>query len=172
VTTLEAHDAMNAAMQFLSRHGFMNEQRQGFVVGQEQWNVLDMRRGASNARKAKSVKDLPQRVHLEYDRGRITVAASIEPSAAWGGRSSFSTTASDGNPRKMHIHQSLLMNLVTGLEAVLVKSQPVEEASQGLLFTERHALEEARYRSRRNWIVLGVILLFFVGIITLVVVMN
>src|SRR6266550_777518 len=76
ITTLEASDALQLASRFLNARGFEAVAQNAFALGPGGWNVLEMTRGKRKAQRAKSVVDLPQQVRLEWDRGRVTVAAS------------------------------------------------------------------------------------------------
>src|SRR3712207_6576985 len=83
VTTLEAPDALTRASEFLAAGGFVVQEQKAFPLGG--WNAVEVTRGKSNAARAKSVEELPQRVRVEWDRGRVTVAAYIQAF----GRASF-----------------------------------------------------------------------------------
>src|SRR6188474_2921057 len=79
ITTMEAPDALRLASQFLSSRGFEAVHQEAFQLGApDTWNVLEMRRGKKTPAKAKSHLELPQQVRLEYDRGRIALAASAQ----------------------------------------------------------------------------------------------
>src|SRR3954452_20642571 len=90
VTTMEGSDAMRAASEFLTARGFAVKGQNDFAVGGG-WTTLEVIRGKSNAARAKSIAELPQRLRLDYDRGRVTVAATLE----YYQRGSFGTTASE-----------------------------------------------------------------------------
>ena len=126
VTTLDPQQTMRAASEFLGSHGFIAQTRAGFAMGQGEWDRLEMRRGQTKLRKAKSVAQLPQVAHVHWDRGRVNVGLSIEPSAAWGGNSVFqmgitSNSMVVGNAKKMKLHAALLMAIANGLEAVVAR---------------------------------------------------
>src|SRR4051794_16092301 len=77
ITTLEAPDALRLASQFLNARGYIASAQSAFAIGGGGgWNVLEMTRGKKSAAKAKSVIEFPQTIRIEWDRGRVTVAAS------------------------------------------------------------------------------------------------
>ncbi|MBC8105046.1 MAG: hypothetical protein H7Z14_00525 [Anaerolineae bacterium] len=176
VTTLDAPQAMHAASEMLGRRGFVSETGSGFTVGQAQWDRLDMRRGKKAAR-AKSVSELPQRVHVGWDRGRVTVAMAIEPSAVWGGSAwnlqlgfGVSSGTNDGSPKKMRLHTDLLMSIARSLEQLLANRQPPEVAMQEWDQAEAAIAVAARKRRIRMWIVAGVIITVFAALIAFIAV--
>jgi hypothetical protein len=83
ITTLEAEAAMSAASAFLAARGFRVEPQTAFIPvtagGPSHTRAMELTRGVANPVRAKGVGDLPQRVRLEWDRGRVSVAASITP---------------------------------------------------------------------------------------------
>jgi len=169
VTTLEAPQAMQTAMQFLASRGFERPDHAAFPMGGE-WNTLEMRRGKKKAARARSIAQLPQLAHVQWDRGRVTVVLTIEPSAAWGGSNvsfGLQVGAATGNPKKMKVHTQMLTAIASGLEQVLVRGALPDVAAQGWAAAEDEARRLARRRSTRNWIILGVIVALFAGVITL-----
>lgn len=139
VTTLEQDQACNASSQFLQGLGFtLSRTHNGFTAS----------RGESKPSKAKRYDDLPQRVELNYDRGRCIVAASITPLR-----------------KPDELHQQIITHLLSSLEAVLVHHTPSADAMQLWVAIDRSIARKAR--SRRNkqitlWCV-------FIGIMSLVV---
>jgi hypothetical protein len=85
-----------------------------------------------------AVADLPQVVHLEWDRGRVNVAASIEV------------------PKKEHRdHSQLLISITLALEELLAAEMPSVEAGREFRQVEidlAQAREEQRRRHRRRTI--------------------
>jgi hypothetical protein len=170
VTTLPSHEAMQRAAQFLQSGGFTNAQSAAFPLGGE-WNSLEMRRGKTNAGRAKSVSQLPQLARLDWDRGRVTVALSIAANAVWGGGGFAVTGASGtpGNPKKMKLHADLLTAIARGLEQVLANQQPPGLARAEWDIAEHAISLAARKRSRRTWILVGVIFAALAAVIVLIV---
>jgi hypothetical protein len=189
VTTLDAQRTMEASIRFLQARGFQyatvgNTGRTAFPVGViaggagfggsgaiGEWTTLEMRRGAKNAARAKNIAELPQAAHVHWDRGRVTVLLTIEPSYTWGGSTStlgLQMGAATGDPKKMTLHTQMLMAIATGLEQVLVGGTAPEFAAQPWALAEAEARRLASARTRRNWIIFGVIMTLFAGVITLI----
>lgn len=159
VTTLEAPHAMQAAMQFLASRGFERAENSAFPVNEE-WNSLEMRRGKKSAAKAKNIAELPQQAHVGFDRGRITVALSIEPSHVWGGSQvsfGLNVGGATGKPKKMIVHGEMLSAIATGLEQLLAHNAPPEQAAQAWAAWDAEALRMGKRRTRRNIIILVVV---------------
>ncbi len=117
---------MRLASEFLTANGFAVQGQGGFQLGE--WTSLEVARGKANAARAKSIEELPQRVKVEWDRGRVTVAAYIQ---AFAGRQSFqigSGTELPPNSPKARLHAHLMMAIAQGLESLLAFHRPAEEA--------------------------------------------
>lgn len=190
VTTLEAPQALALAAEFLAGRGFVNAEGSAFAVqpvavapGQPMpvvplssgpatpaggWNSLEMKRGVKNPARAKSVAELPQVIRLEFDRGRINVAASIP---AWA--RSFWTAGSrelKATHPKVKGNVDLMMAIIWGLEQVVVHQHPPHVAASNWLQVESHLIAEGQKKRRRStvWLVLAII--FVVVAVTLVIV--
>jgi hypothetical protein len=163
---MDAAEAMTAASNFLTSRGFAAEQS-AFTMG-GQWDTLQLRRGRTKAARAKSVADLPQVVHVHWDRGRVTVALSIEASNVWGGGSFVMGTATE-NPKRMRLHQSLLNAIAIGLEMLLAQRVPREMAMAEWEKVEADIARAASRRRIRIAIVIGIVVLIFAGLIVLAV---
>ena len=167
VTTMEADETMRAAMAFLRGRGFEAAAAPAFAVGQTRWDGIEMRRGRTNPERAKSVSELPQTVRVEWDRGRVTIAAAITPSHAWGGTHwgniGFGISAgATGVPKKMVLHEQLLMAITTGLEDVLVRRADAATAGAAWDLAEASIADAAR-RARRNRMILLVVVIVMVA---------
>lgn len=66
-----------AAGAFLSERGFQAKAQAAFVLG-GRWDALEMARGAPTAFKAKNMADYPTHVRIEWDRGRVVIAAQVQ----------------------------------------------------------------------------------------------
>lgn len=71
ITTAEQSEAFQFASDVMAVLGFLHDPMAGA-------NSLSWSRGVKVGRKAKKLHEVPQRVMLSFDRGRITVAATIE----------------------------------------------------------------------------------------------
>ena len=170
VTTREAADTMQAALQFLAQRGFEQSGPAAFPVGGE-WKDLELRRGRKNAARAKNVVELPQVARVHFDRGRVTVLLTIEASHAWGGSGGgFTLThgSVQGNPKKMQLHTRMLTAIATGLEQVITRGGDPAVAGQAWFAVESDAYEAGRRRAWRNAIIAGVVIAIFALLIGLV----
>jgi hypothetical protein len=171
VTTMEPGDAMRTAADLLARRGFVSAAGSAFAVGSGEWNTLEMRRGKTRAAKAKNIAQLPQVAHVQWDRGRVSVVLSIEPSAVWGGGSfsigfGLDMGASSGNPKKMKLHTELLMAIARALEGVLAQRQAPEAVLGEWDRVEAEIQRAAKRRFWRNTIILICFLLAIAALIT------
>ena len=159
ITTKDAPEALRLASEFLTAQGFAVQGQDGFQLGG--WTALEVTRGKANAGRAKSVEELPQRVKVEWDRGRVTVAAYIQ---AFAGRQSFSIgsgTELPPNSPKVRLHAQLMGAIAQGLELLLAYHRPPEEARGPWAAVSAAIAADARRRRRnsRN-LVIGVVLVF------------
>ena len=170
VTTLDAAETTQRARELLTSRGFRPRSSTG---GAEtgSGSHLEFYRGTTAAKSAKSVSELPQVVRMDLDRGRVTVAISIEASATWGGASGWGGPSE--RPQKMTLHTRLLTAIANALEAVLARGLEAPEATAEWDKVERDvtiAAEDVARAGRRRLIALLVVLgLIIVGIVLLVV---
>lgn len=137
VTTLEARDAFALANDALGHKGFSIAD--GVPSRSQQW-----RRGKKTTNRSRGVLKLPQSLRMEFDRGRINLAACIE-----------------NDKRRKKKSQALMIAYAESLEALLVDHRKTEEA-----FTGSDAVEKKIRRGEMAWRITGVsLLLFVVGII-------
>ena len=174
VTTMEPADTMRAAADLLTRRGFENAGGSAFAVGSGEWNTLEMRRGKNKAAKAKNIAQLPQTAHVHWDRGRVSIALAIEPSAVWGGGGislgfGLDGGTPDGKPKKMKLHTELLMAIANALELVLAQRRPPESVTGDWDRIEVEIHRAAKRRLWRNAIILIAFLAIMAGLITLAV---
>ena len=160
VTTLEAADTLRLASDFLRWWGFEAQVEGGFQLGQPAWNAVELRRGMKNPARAKSLSDLPQQVRLEWDRGRVTLAAAITPRAG-----AFGTPKSLANTDPLH--QQLLMAIAQSLEMLLVHRYPPEQAAQPWQLVEARIQEKATHGRRRSRTIVIVVVCIFAALIAL-----
>lgn len=164
VTTMEASEALQLASAFLTARGFEAASQGAFAVD-GLWTSAAFRRGQAKARRAKSIAELPQQVHLEWDRGRVTVAASIEHAE----RSSFSMGEIKADSPKLRIHTDLLLAIARGLEMVLAENQPAEHAYQQWDHVNQFIAENARRKRGRSRILIAVAIVLFALTIGMIV---
>jgi hypothetical protein len=128
-------------------------------------------RGRDNAARARSVEELPQRVRVEWDRGRVTVAAYIQAF----GRSAFSVGSGVELPAhspKVRLHAQLMTAVAQGLELLLAHHQPPDEARRPWDAAAAMIAADARDRRRKRNVALTVLALLFAGLIGLAVWAN
>ncbi len=148
VTTLPPTQAMHAASEFLAARGFTSDAGpRAFAVGDGPaavWDQLQVHRGRPPlaARNARHLLQLPQQVRLEWDRGRVTVAASI------------------ADRFKKADRVALLTGIANGLDRLLAQGQPGEVAG-----AEWAAVEQRVNAGRRR---LNVILATVLSVLLLV----
>ena len=179
VTTLESPEALSAASAFLQAGGFAAVSESAFRLDGG-WTTLEMQRGKKRGR-PKSVADCPQQVRLEWDRGRVTVAASITPSLTGGG--SFRLTgfgygygALGGvgispTSKRAKPYNELMIAIAQGLDDLLARRVPLDEARRAWIEQEAQIQAAARKARIRSWIMLGIVLLVIFGAIALGVIL-
>jgi hypothetical protein len=137
ITRLGPDETMRTALDYLREHGFSNAEAVGFRMAGDPWTSLKVHRGGKVTPRT-AVADLPQVVHLEWDRGRVNVAASIEV------------------PKKeLRDHSQLLISITLALEELLATGMPPVEAGRDFRQVEielARAREEQRRRHRRRTI--------------------
>ncbi len=140
VTTLPSQQALGAASEMLARGGFIAENQEGFRVGETEWTTLQMKRGKKRAARAKDPSECPQRIRMEWDRGRVTVAAAIEPKSRRGGyyygggligvAVVAATRSRRGAGKDAKDYADLMILITTSLEDLLARGALPEVAQQ------------------------------------------
>ncbi|HYE31893.1 MAG TPA: hypothetical protein VEH27_10720 [Methylomirabilota bacterium] len=172
VTTLDEARAFQVAADFLAQRGFIpSPQREDAAPANR--SSLTMSRGKKSEGRARSVAELPQALHLEYDRGRVTVAIRITPSAGWGGRplvgAQAEVTEKDiTNPARLKLHYDLVTAIATGLEKLLASQVSAQEAARCWEQAEARIAEAAQRRKKQNAITLLILVLVFAGALTMI----
>jgi hypothetical protein len=154
VTTMDAPEAMTAASNFLQEFGFALDGERGFAIGGT-WDALEMRRGTPKSRYRGAIHNWPQQVRLEWDRGRVDVAATARPPMR--GRLDYS----GANLRKKEaaVVQELLVSLARSLEFLLAARSP-DQARAAYEPLDRQLAEKAARSRRRNRIVIAIAVIF------------
>jgi hypothetical protein len=156
VTTLDAPQALQAASAFLAQRGFVSANTSAFPMTDPTWTSLKMTRGKTT-RRARSISELPQSLRLDFDRGRVTLALSITPSAAWGAGSFYSEPKPTS--KRLRLHRELLAAIATALESLLAHRAPAPQAAAPWDTVEAEVARVARRRKVRNGVVLASIVL-------------
>jgi hypothetical protein len=162
-------ELMKSARDFLRGRGFEPEPQQ-----KDQANRLQLRRVKLKVGRTQSILDLPQRIRLDWDRGRVNVALSITPNVKSSGSfvlSGMSTVSS--NSKKLRAHGELMTAIANSLELLLSQQLPPAKASVDWLKVETEIDHKAvRYKKMRAWkILLAVALLFIVPVVICILVL-
>jgi hypothetical protein len=178
VTTMPSKQALGTASEMLARGGFVAELQEGFRVGETEWTSLQMKRGRKNTARAKDPTECPQRIRLDWDRGRVTFAGSIEAKSTrrtfyWGGVVGMAIAAANNKQGKSTKDYTDMMILIaTALEELLARRSPPEVALQGWIAFQDELKLKAKKARRRSWIMVGILLAVIVGFIVLVAVLS
>ena len=170
ITTLDGADALRLASEYLGLGGFRPQTGIPFSISAPS-SKLDVVRGKANAARAKAPDELPQRLWLEWDRGRVTVAASIE----FFETASFSYGSRKEPPPdspKLRPHIEMMQAMLAGLEASTSGRLPPADARRPWADVEARLREEWRRRRRRRAITLWLVFSGIVLLIILVIVLT
>src|SRR5215218_6307209 len=110
-----------------------------------------MRRGRANPARAKSIVELPQFVRVEWDRGRVTVAASITPRTSMGRQQTPGAWTTKPMSARQPDQEGLLLAVVNSLEMLLAHRRPPAECVAGLDQVQHDLVQKARRARRRGW---------------------
>jgi hypothetical protein len=170
ITTLESHDVIRMAWELLISRGFGPLPPQEMALRPQGPNVVELRRGRERPDGAKSVLELPQFVRVEWDRGRVVVAASITP-RTWMGRqyTPGSITSQSAHARQPD-QEGLMLAVVGALEMLLAYRRPPAECVAGLDHLQHRLHDDARRARRRAWLVAGAITFGFILLCVIAVV--
>src|SRR5688572_22889522 len=168
VTTLSDHEALGAATTLLGSRGFSAVGGGAFPMDGA-WTHVELTRGKTNPARAKSIAELPQNVRIEFDRGRICMAASVTPWQRGGREQIPGEMTTRSNKRPHPLQQELLLALVAAMELLLVHRAPPERCVARLDQVEANIQEYARRMRRRHWIIAGIVLAIIAGAIALIV---
>ena len=148
VTTMDAPDAMRQAAEFLGEFGFVAQADRAFQMGQT-WNALEVRRGSTRRRWRSPMRDWPQQVRVEWDRGRVGVAASMSPPP----RGRLDTSAGNVRRRDRLAVEQTLVTLARSIELLLVPGGSADQARAAWGPCEQQLIDQsARQRRRQRWI--------------------
>jgi hypothetical protein len=126
ITTLEANDALRAASDFLTGRGFIVETTNAFALDGGSWNALEVRRDKKGRARTGTAVDLPQVVRLEWDRGRVTLAALSLHAPTFNKRLS----REPGGGRIEIEQRRLLWSIARSMELVVGTQQPNQGADE------------------------------------------
>jgi hypothetical protein len=168
VTTLEGPDALEATKDLLAEYGFelqneLIQDRNGNPV-----HSLTMARGKKNPDRCRSVLDLPHQFQLEWDRGRVAVAAAIT-------QPSWQTSRMAGRPllvaknNELQVHQqAILAHLARMVEARLSTRDPAADHRSEYEKLIRDIERDDAKHKKRIWIAVA----FALGMIILAIILG
>jgi hypothetical protein len=166
VTTLEPQSALAAASQLLAQGGFAAERNDATPSNEK---TLQMHRGRAGARDA---TELPQRIHLQWDRGRINLAAFIDslPQHRSFSRSIGSTVLIETRAvkQKKKLNSDLMIAISRAVELLLAGELSPEDAGRDWLASEskiKAASRQVRLRNRLCWSCLVLFIITMVGFV-------
>lgn len=137
VTTRDARTVFADLLRILYQLGFEPEQQtDDFII---------VRRGKKTAARARNITELPLRIRIEFDRGRVTVAASLE-------------TRRKPGP----LHREMILALIGAVESTGNGADMTTAQAEYDLVHQRIEDDAAR-RRRRTVIVVVVALLVIVA---------
>ncbi len=178
ITTMESREALTTASAMLQSLGFQVKNSNAFQMGE--WNDLEVSRGKPNSGRAKDITQCLHRIRLEFDRGRVNLAASIQPMTR--GNRTFriggvfsgagANSVADLPAKKQRAYSDLLLIIAHSLEALLTQRSQPQEASQRWIAYEQEVRETARSARKRSTIIALSVLGVFIAGIALVVYMS
>ena len=176
ITTMESPEALTAASNLLREGGFAVLNNGAFQMGG--WTDLEVNRGKKNVARAKDVTECPQQVRLEWDRGRVTVAASITTrprhtkAFAWSRKIGGVAFPPSKVPKKERAYADLLTVITRSVELLLAQRRSQEEARREWAAVETQMKADSRRTRRRNAILGFSILGIFIGLLILIAVKS
>ena len=155
VTTLKPAEAFDLSSQFLGHFGFAAE-APASVLDPKQQSIC-FSRGAKRPRRNDSMNKWKQRVMLQYDRGRVTVAASIVSPVS--GR--WTTETSDIPKAYNDLAEKYLFEIATTLDRLLAYNGSPDSALAGLTeFEDNMVKVHAQQIKRKRIISITVVCIF------------
>lgn len=142
MTTLGGQAALAGAGQLL--------ESMSFTLNSVSESHVEARRGVKIAARAKSIAELPQFVRVDFDRGRVTVAASLEV---------------HGKARPLHA--DMLVALAESLDRHIAQGLPQQEAVMRWDDEHRRIDMDAACRRRRTRIIAVSLIVVIVGLLAL-----
>lgn len=110
--------------------------------------ACQLRRGEIRSARAKRITDLAQLVRIEFDRGRVTFAASIDDQGKFR--------------REKQVMQEILLGLAETVEIHIGRGGPIEKALARWAVV-RTSVDEVHRRIRRRQMILVIILLAIIA---------
>jgi len=167
ITTLEAIDAMRLASEFLTGRGFLVERSNAFALDGGGWNALEVRLEKRKGKaRTKTAVDLKQVVRLEWDRGRISMAALSL--LAPGINTGLSTRPSRDKTFEADQRQ-LLLAIARAMELVVGGQRPDQGAAEWDRAEQEVTAQAATKRRRNQPLIIFVVILAVIAIIVAII---
>jgi hypothetical protein len=141
ITTLDAGPTLDAANEYLTALGFQSAPSS---EPQPPANTAQWSRGLKKLKHYVRISDLPQRARVDFDRGRVTFAISVE----------------ERGKEKPALHEGMLMSIATGIEQY-IGGKPMTDALA--VVDGPQAGIEKHFRRQRliKWIILSIPITIF-----------
>lgn len=172
ITTRESEDTLATASNYLAERGFVATDQRSFDMS-GRWTAIEMVRRNKSAARSASIAEQPMLVRVEWDRGRVSVAASITPKNLkqekfTGSPAQITPTDLERGPAGTAM-AGILFTICVCMELVL--TQPVPRPAIDRWATMDAALERRREHARRKNRRVMIGLLIFFGVIILLIVL-
>jgi hypothetical protein len=174
ITTLEATDALSRASTLLQEGGFEVAGNSAFQLGANAWTELEAKRGKKNPARARDATQAPQLVRLEWDRGRVNLAASVTPNPTHVGSLRWGTVAVTASPtgrqaKRMKPYVDLMTSVARSVELLLSSQLPPDEARREWVQVEQGIIAAGRRKRRRHILIACIFVLMMAGLVAFVV---
>jgi hypothetical protein len=164
VTVIPAERAMQTVIDFLVSRGFIASPVPANPQTEPLRHDVDLQRPAGKLGKWTVI--LPQRLRLEYDRGRVAMAFSVSPDTDWKNESRRRFFGGRPTPSVVKEQADLLITEACAVEALLADGRLPEQCAAAWVDAESTMTDAARETQRRlfrnKMIVLGAIAAFVV----------
>jgi hypothetical protein len=127
-----------------------------------------MRRGGKKYKPGMRFLELPQTVRLEYDRGRVSMAVSIQAH----NQSIWASGPMRADSPKASAYVSWMMSLAQTMELLLAQHQPLEVAAQGWHAADAQLAQKPAAKRRAMKIVLACIVIVLFAIVATFALMS
>lgn len=159
---MDAPDALRTAAEFLRTFGFEAQTETAFALDQ-QWKALEVHRGVQRGRRSRGVNEWPPMVRVEWDRGKVDVAASMSAPARRQSWNIELGTGSKVRKKDERLMQQMLVLIARTLDLLLAQRLPPEQARVEWDQLEARYREQAQ-RDRRRSRIVTIVAVAFIGL--------
>lgn len=159
VTTNDSSTTLSKASELLRRFGFAAS-GQGIPLTPDMPSVLEMKRGRARRsfQLTPSGLNLPQKVSLTWDRGRVTVVATID-------NPQLDASLRQRATKPVRLQEKFLLTIASALDGLLSPNGDMERAAQSILKAENEIRAHSRRVKIGCWTVIAIVILISVGMI-------